>query len=680
VILIAIAICFAVLGIAVWLALRVKAQSDELQSLRQSTDYQQRLIAALTRRVWLLETGRTADEQPAAPAAVSEPEAPPIPETAPLPEPVPEPAIAAPTRVDWETRVGANWLNRAGSLILVVGIVLFLGYSLTQLGPAGKVAIGFLAGTSLLAAGAALERHERYRNFALSFMAAGWAVVYFTAYAMHGVPAARIIDDAALATTCLLAVSAGMILHALRYRSETAVGLAYLFGFVSLNVSPLTSFSVVASLVLALSLVALAYCLNWFRLPLAGVVFTYVTFMLRYDTSIYGQQGVLNGQVTLWIYWAAFEVFDLLDMRRRGSRFPLERSLLLLNACGFAGASVLHETRMNVEYWSFFLAASAAAYMASAFLRARLVGANDDIEPGADGYEAASTVAAAFLAGALIERFSGLSMTIALLLEGEMIVLSGLALRSAYLTHLGTLVLILPFFRILAIDAHEGGRWTPLAAVMAAVFAVNRRFVPRAWYFAAAAGVLVFAITFVELKNAHVAPAWAGIALAACAAGERFGLSDVRWMSLAAVLLAFGRALSFDVPHGAEVTAAMVAAALYVFQWLWRRSAPVSIAMSMLGTGLVTAILIEEVSGGLLTVALGIEGAALLAAGFLLGERVFRLSGLVLFLVCIAKLFIHDLRQLDMSSRILSFVVLGLMLIGASWVYTRFRDKLSRLL
>jgi hypothetical protein len=33
-----------------------------------------------------------------------------------------------------------------------------------------------------------------------------------------------------------------------------------------------------------------------------------------------------------------------------------------------------------------------------------------------------------------------------------------------------------------------------------------------------------------------------------------------------------------------------------------------------------------------------------------------------------------------MLSRILSFLVLGLMLLGASWLYTRYRDKLTRLL
>jgi uncharacterized membrane protein len=71
----------------------------------------------------------------------------------------------------------------------------------------------------------------------------------------------------------------------------------------------------------------------------------------------------------------------------------------------------------------------------------------------------------------------------------------------------------------------------------------------------------------------------------------------------------------------------------------------------------------------------------LLVAGMLIvSERVLRISGLVLFLVCIGKAFLYDLRQLDTFARILSFIGLGLLLLAASWGYTRFRDRIRRLL
>jgi len=81
-----------------------------------------------------------------------------------------------------------------------------------------------------------------------------------------------------------------------------------------------------------------------------------------------------------------------------------------------------------------------------------------------------------------------------------------------------------------------------------------------------------------------------------------------------------------------------------------------------------------------LTIAWGVQGVALLAAGFPLRDRLLRLSGLAILLFCILKLFVYDLSYLDTLPRIFSFLVLGLILVAVSWVYTRFRDRVARYL
>jgi hypothetical protein len=108
---------------------------------------------------------------------------------------------------------------------------------------------------------------------------------------------------------------------------------------------------------------------------------------------------------------------------------------------------------------------------------------------------------------------------------------------------------------------------------------------------------------------------------------------------------------------------------------LWSRT-----MFSLLATTLLTVLIWREVSGRVLTVACGIEGVLVLIAGFPTRERVLRYCGLVLFTFCILKLFLFDLRELDTPSRIASFLVLGLLLIGASWMYTRFRERIRRYL
>ena len=123
-----------------------------------------------------------------------------------------------------------------------------------------------------------------------------------------------------------------------------------------------------------------------------------------------------------------------------------------------------------------------------------------------------------------------------------------------------------------------------------------------------------------------------------------------------------------------------MAACFYAGQLLSPRGGPARLYYSLLGTGVISALLYREVSGGGRTMAWGIQGLALLAAGFPLRDRVLRVSGLVLLLFCILKLFIYDLSYLDTLPRIFSFIVLGVILLGVSWIYTRFREYVQRFL
>jgi uncharacterized membrane protein len=113
--------------------------------------------------------------------------------------------------------------------------------------------------------------------------------------------------------------------------------------------------------------------------------------------------------------------------------------------------------------------------------------------------------------------------------------------------------------------------------------------------------------------------------------------------------------------------------------WRWLEQHP-RILFSLLATALVSILLRNEVSGGMLTVAWGIQALVLLGAGFWARERVLRLSGLALFLVCILKLFLYDLRHLETMNRILSFIVLGGVMVSVSWIYTRFRNQIQKFL
>jgi uncharacterized membrane protein len=198
----------------------------------------------------------------------------------------------------------------------------------------------------------------------------------------------------------------------------------------------------------------------------------------------------------------------------------------------------------------------------------------------------------------------------------------------------------------------------------------------------ALAMLTTLAALWLVMPDAWLCLVWSGIAVALLSAGIRIPSTAARVQSYTASALALLWAFTSDIDPPRLFVSIAAATGLYLAQFLARRAgqriAPAW--FSILATLLTTAILYGEVSGGLLTTSWGLEGLALLGLGFALRDRILRLEGLALFLVCIVKLFFYDLRNLETVYRILSFIVLGLILLAVSWIYTRFREHIRRLL
>jgi hypothetical protein len=785
-------------------------------------------------------------------------------EPAPVASPAHPPESPAPR--EWETVLGGNWLNKIGVFVLVIGLGLLLRYSFTQFGPLGRVSICLAASLALLAAGAIVESKERYQMFAHGLLGGGWAALYVTVYAMRAVEAARVIDSAVVGAFLLLAVAAGMIAHALRYRSQTVTGLAYFVAFGTLAITDMTSLPFVALVPLAASLLYVAHRFAWNRMAMLGLIATYAVVVIRDDTGA----PLWQAQTIFVLYWLLFEAFDVLHP---------EAWLLPLNAAGALGLSVLKWQTAAPDHIWILLAAAAGAYTLSALARIR-----------SHKWQGAATLTAALAAGAIFQALDRQWVASALVVEAELFYLAGIRLRAPYLRWLGTSLFGVEALRLLVSDmwALPADRWLPVASLDAVVFYANRalygadqfygyaaasalalvirREAPEpyrsvAWQ-AAAAGAFAFgwwrrlfdfrlqgylllalglAGTAVEMHEVPLAVAagvcyaaalcalWsgadrfaegerrivrlggAGVAVAAMMAlvwrlapGEYRGVGwmalavlvlelgmrrmpddfrrlayaaaamgaihvwlfneaslhnsgplDLRLMPLRAALLAYAIAararreeggmlligassigLAFSVVAlwallpADMVAAALAAAALalllverqwqravfgwqgcavaglayflamanspkisaavwptcaaiacfYTAQFLSQRDSRRRLGFSLMATTLLTALLYYRISGSLLTVACGIQGVILLASGFPLRDRVLRISGLALLLACILKLFVWDLRHLETLPRIFSFIVLGIILLGVSWIYTRFRERVAKFL
>ncbi|HYZ86514.1 MAG TPA: DUF2339 domain-containing protein [Bryobacteraceae bacterium] len=819
---------------------RQKALADELERRRFEADRYIDIMQSLVRRVHQLERAQS-QPQPSAPPApepqVEQPVEVPVPPVSsvmqeePTTVEAPAPVYAAEStrppfleeeepaaQTDWEAVLGGNILNKIGALILVVGIALFLGYSFTILGPAGKVAIGFAIGISMLVGGVIVERKPPYVSYGRGLIGGGWAAIYFTTYAAHDLEAARIIQDRFLGSALLMMVAAGMIVHSLFYKRESITGLAYIIGFITLAISPLTGFSLAATLLLAVSLLTIAHRSSWFGLGLLGVVLSYGVFLVRYNAGIYAQPGLFNGQALLWIYWTTFEIFDHLQRRRPHLITELEIEFggifFWVNALGFITGTLVHITAMQLPDRSGLFAAIAVAFALSAAARywQRRDGENVLLEFVRGDFGSAALLSAIFAVVAIHAKYASFTETILLLVTAQVLVVLGQLLSSRYLRILGGLFHSLPLLHWLDADSNNPAQFSfggitvhyySLTGLLIAItFLGNRLWTGRGWLYGSAASFLLSIVIDAGFEKSWGTVAWAVLTGTAMLAGNHLQKKEMLWQGYLFSVVTIFRAFYYNVDapnewtrvgttclvigiyyaaywllkkrptwiddlgqkligamptillaylihvqadrswatvlwavltsaavvigthlqlteltirkhelrwqgyvffaativrsfvlntqstsEAARITTTVLIIAIFYLTYLFIRDSNVSEpevvvnkAFGVAPSVLLAYLLNIEVQGRLLTVAWGLQSTALLIVGFAIRDRLMRISGLVLFLLCVVKLFFYDLSELDTWSRIISFIVLGLLLLGASWVYTRFRDQLRRLL
>jgi uncharacterized membrane protein len=643
--------------LAVWLILRNRLQ--RIEARMQALELAPREIhpAQAAERTWSTVAPPIQERPPAAPEPLGEPLYAPVyapPQAAP---PLPSwgyREAAAPARrssEEWESLVGGNWLNKLGVTILVIGLALALGYSFTHLGAGGRIGVSLAVAVAMLSGGAALETRERYRIFARGLIGGGWAALYFTVYAMHAVPAARILENSWVAAVLLLVVSAGMIVHSLRYRSATVSGLAYFVAFLTVAVTDVNTLAIAALLPLAASVLYLARRFGWPRLALFGLAATYLACLAR------GNSGapLWQAQAVFTFLWLLFEGFDLLVPQ------PLTAPL---NAAGFFALSVLKWQDASPRTLWVLFAAAAAAYIAGAALRLR-----------AGRWRFSGAVAAGLAAVAILLKLEGQSVTLALLLESELVYLAGVRSGSGFLRRVAA-----PLFAVeltcLIVGPHQG--WTLAAALSTAVLYLNRILYPRDVVCGYAGAAILAWLAGHHAPRHDSALLWMLAAAPLFAIGRVWQLPDFRYQAYGmGALAAVGVAVRWPEP---ALSLAAMAALAYAGQLASPRDTHPRRVLSLFGGILIAALLYQRVSGSLLTVAWGIQGVVLLAAGFPLRDRVLRLSGLALLWFCTLKLFVYDLSFLETLPRILSFLALGAILVGVSWIYTRFREHVRRYL
>jgi hypothetical protein len=323
-------------------------------------------------------------ETPPAPPKVAAAEPEPSPAPSPRPEQRPAPAPWSPPvpvmaareavkepatpRRTWRERLGTalpleevlgmNFFAKIGIVLLVLGVAFWGRLALATMGPAERVLMIYAVSAAMLGAGVWFEAKERYQLVGRTGIGGGWALLFFTTYAIHNVAAMAVLASNTLDCLLMLIVAVGMVVHTLKYKSQLVTGLAFLLAFSTVALSQNTVYSLSAAVILAIGVVGVALRMSWFELEIFGILASYGNhFYWLYKLYPDGMAGhafpeFWPSAIIQMLYWAIFRGSYI----ARTIRGPREESLstvaALLNTIALGAVMKFQSTRPDLAFYA----------------------------------------------------------------------------------------------------------------------------------------------------------------------------------------------------------------------------------------------------------------------------------------------------------------------------------------
>lgn len=524
---------------------------------------------------------RTTTPQPAAPLRAASTSAPHAAQHTPVSPPPRK------TSFDIEEMLGTNWMAKLGITLLVFGLAFLLAHEWDQIGPLGKVLIGYLSAGVLLAGGIRLDSSERYRNLSYAGIGGGWATAFFTTYAMHFLQGSKVLDSQFIDLVLMLAVASAMVAHTLRYKSQTVTGLAFLLGFSTIAIGHNdTVYSLSAGAILAISLVTLVQRYNWFELEVMGILASYINhyyWLRRVIEPMHGHNVMFPefgaSIAILLFYWAVFRGSYVLRKITDPAQEKVSSLAAVLNTSLLLAVMRYQSVHKEWAFWA--LLALGAIELTLAQL--------PTTKKRRTAFVILSTLGVLMLVSAWPFRYSGSSLSVLWLMDAEALLLAGVLAREVLFRRFALLASVLAAGHILATrfgDASSDRRGAIIFAFAAVLFYADSLWIPRRWAqlistkferdsfraLSYLAMVMAGCAVWMGTPQAWIAPGWAFVATALAFIGWRFGLYDLTLESYPLLFAAFFRTLAYNydvVTHPAShfnlrvLTVCVVAAAFY---------------------------------------------------------------------------------------------------------------------
>lgn len=549
---------------------------------------------------------------------------------APISPVPPRPSIAAAMQPEsgLEARIGSHWLNRIGITALLIGISYFLKFAFENnwIGPAGRITIGLLAGIGVVLWSERF-RAKGYKAFSYSLKAVGIGTLYLSLWAAFQVYS---LIPSSAAFAMMLAVTAATAAMAWSQDAQILAAFALTGGFTTpLLLSTgqnreVALFSYVA--ILDVATLLLVMFKPWRRLLVmsyVGTLLLYVGWYSEFYTR--SQLGWTLGFATG--FFAIFAIAPLVTLQPTDEH-PLLAAIPAVLAFVNAGAYFLQAYVMINEidrtYMAWFALALAGIYI---FLSRQVHARNLSARTSEFLYFLHLAVAIGFITVAIPIRLDAHWITTGWFIEAGVLLWVGNRMKSDFLSALALGALVLGVARLLLIDNFHTTQ-----------LVFNMR---MATYLVA---IIVLGAV------AHYAGKNEGEAAVTIGAISVVALNLLALYALTQEVGDYFRRQIAVVPHGAYQQGMS-----YID--LHRNDIQRDFTYSALWM---------------------LYGSMLMVVGFLRRSALVRWQALILIAATIAKVFIYDVSQLDRGYRIVSFMVLGVLLMAISFVYQRDWLQLSK--
>ncbi len=709
-----------------------RSRNAASRSLEERTAVLERRLQALQRRLGTAE-GEPAPVPPpwlhreevvAAPEHAAELPKPSSPPPQAPPRVEPPPPLEPDTNL--EQRIGARWTAWVGAIVIVFTVAFFLKWSFENnlIGPAGRVTLGFVSGVGLLIAGLALRRRD------LPFLSeglagGGLAILYLSTYAAYGLY--HFLGPAA-AFGCMFGVTVTGSVVSIATRKQSTAVLAVLGGLLTpvLLATDHSDERVLLGYLWVLDLLALGVArgLVWpalNRLAWVGTVLLFLPVLVHHPAAP-------DPAMRLVLLTALFLLFLVVPLIRpwaeRKRADPLDIGLTVGNAAAYFSA-----VYVTLEMWRPAAEGPHALALAALYLwiarRYRTRVPDDAVGIGVHLGNAAVLLSLAFplaFDGPWVTLAWAVQATVFLSLAprsptpvvlGGGIILFALSVARAvaldpewypptvpvwnlvYLVHLLVVVALgvagVPAKRVVTRPGREVAAGGELRSILwftaAALLAILLRREPTGLWSWGLLAVEMLGLAWLGRKNADVCFAPATVAIAGVLLARAL-VTDHRLAASAAVDLINAPLLMRIAACGAIAVAGAWLARSELGRILSGSAGVVLLIVLTLGWTLHEDVALRDAravgddslaSHITWKLQVGVSllwtlyAAAALAWGFVSEKAIVRYAALSLLGIVLIKVFLVDLSELQAIYRILSFLVLGLVLLAVSLVYQRSR-------